>query len=106
MKALAVAMFCVACSACESSGPDLKISAKNENGFVSIKNNEANSQSNCVASINGNYFLKNQYLPANDILSMSSFSFSNSSDERFNPSSHTISSVSLQCGDRFGDVEF
>lgn len=80
--------------------------AKTDAGIVTIQNEDGTDQSGCIASLNGGYFLKNQYLPANGVLVMSASSFSNSSDERFDVSAKVIASVSLECGDRFADVEF
>ena len=95
----------LALTACGSSS-NLDISAKTEDGFVYVRNNSATSYSDCLASINGNYFLKHQDLPVSGQLKMSSFSFANSDSERFSPVSHKISSVSLSCGNSFGGVEF
>lgn len=104
-KILSIIVFALCAASC-SSAPDLNISAKTEDGFVYVRNNESTAQSNCRAQINGDYFLQHQDLPASGVLQMPSSSFINSDSERFNPITHKITSVSLSCGKRFADVEF
>ena len=105
MKIVVLIALSLCIAAC-SSAPDLDISARTEDGFVYVRNNEATAQSECVAQINGSYFLQHQDLPASGVLTMPSSSFTNSDSERFNPITYKISSVSLSCGKRFADVEF